>query len=88
MIPQDIVIAIANVVFALSLLPMLRAPIAPPLLSSIPTATCLWAIAISMATLDLRWSAFCIAVSASGWTVLAYKRIKATREARAVVARG
>ena len=74
----DIIIAICNLVFLPSLIPMILAPLSqkPPLLSSIPTAISLCVIFIVFLYISLIFSAVMSLLSAIAWFILAAQRIK------------
>lgn len=72
MIWQDVVIMLASIVFAVSLIPMvLRKHGMPPLTTSIPTVIGLLAITFCFATLGLTLSMMITFVTALAWSKLA-----------------
>lgn len=75
MIWQDAVIAIVQLGFCAALVPATMPGTGkPPLLTSVPTAAGLFAIAAAMTTLGLHWSAATAAVSGTLWLIIALQR--------------
>jgi hypothetical protein len=70
---QDIVLSAGNVFFCLTLVPMLRHPIRPPLLTCIPTALALLLGGFVFATLHLWLTALSQTVQGLQWLALALK---------------
>ena len=68
---QDWVIAGGNLVFGPALIPMILAPVPPPLVSSITTALVLWAFVTAFWTMQFKLSVALVAFGASMWTALA-----------------
>ncbi len=78
MTTPDIIIAICNLVFLPSLIPMILTPLSqkPPLLSSIPTAIALCVIFFTFLYLSLTFSAIMSLLNAVAWSILAIQKIK------------
>ena len=76
MIWQDWAIMVINFLFAAFLIPMMRRPGKPPLLSSVTTATGLFMMAVVMLTLNLWLAAGSSALSASAWTILVIQGVR------------
>jgi hypothetical protein len=70
---QDIVLSAGNVFFCLTLVPMLRHPIRPPLLTCIPTALALLFGGFVFANLHLWFTALSQTVQGLQWLALALK---------------
>lgn len=68
---QDKVIATANVIVNAALVPSLFLGPTPTLFTSVPTALCLFAIAVSLWTLHLRLSSATVWLCCALWTALA-----------------
>lgn len=73
---QDYVLTAIQVVFCITLIPMLRAKEKPPLSTSIMTGTVLLVNAFAVATLDLWLAAVTQAVVGLQWLFLAYQRTR------------
>jgi hypothetical protein len=80
---QDYIIAVGNLIFAISLLPsILSQTDKPHLKTSLPTALVLFVFVVTLSTLRLWFSAVATAIAASLWltlavqTILAKQRIK------------
>ena len=71
---QDIVLAAGNFFFCFTLIPMLRHPVRPPLLTCIPTGLALLAGGFVFATLHLWLTALTQTVTGLQWLALACKR--------------
>jgi hypothetical protein len=71
---QDVVLAAGNVFFCFTLIPMLRHPVRPPLLTCIPTGLALLAGGFVFATLHLWLTALTQTVTGLQWLALALKR--------------
>ena len=74
MIWQDLVIAIAQGVFALALIPTVLEKGKPPLATSLPISIGLIAITVAVASLELWWSAISTFANAALWAVIAFQR--------------
>ncbi len=70
---QDAVLSAGNVFFCLTLIPMLRHPGKPPVLTSLPTALALLAGGFVFATLHLWLTALTQTVQGLQWLALALK---------------
>ena len=70
---QDIVLSAGNIFFCLTLVPMLRHPIRPPLLTCIPTAVALLLGGFVFATVHLWLTALTQTVQGLQWLALAFK---------------
>jgi hypothetical protein len=71
---QDVVLAAGNLFFCFTLIPMLRHPGRPPLLTCIPTGLALVAGGCVFATLHLWFTALTQAVTGLQWLALAFKK--------------
>ncbi|HEY1748965.1 MAG TPA: hypothetical protein VGG11_19680 [Xanthobacteraceae bacterium] len=71
---QDIVLAAGNVFFCFTLIPMLRHPVRPPLLTCIPTGLALLIGGVVFATLHLWLTALTQIVTGLQWLALVLKR--------------
>jgi hypothetical protein len=76
---QDVVLSAGNIFFCFTLIPMLRHPGRPPLLTCIPTALALLAGGFVFATLHLWVTALTQAITGLQWLVLAFKEISLDR---------
>ena len=72
---QDVALSAGNIFFCFTLIPMLRHPSRPPLLTCIPTALALLAGGFVFATLHLWITALTQTVTALQWLALAFKKI-------------
>jgi len=72
---QDYVLVAMQVVFCLTLVPMLFTKEKPPLLSSIPTGVALLTIAATYITLELWLAAIGSGIVGIQWLVLTYQRL-------------
>jgi hypothetical protein len=72
---QDVVLAAGNIFFCFTLLPALRHPGRPPLLTCIPTGIALLAGAFVFATLHLWFTALTQTITGLQWLALACKKI-------------
>ena len=75
---QDVALSAGNIFFCLTLIPMLRHPSRPPLLTCIPTALALLAGAFVFATLHLWVAALTQTVTSLQWLALALKKSRQT----------
>jgi len=75
---QDAALAVGNVFFCFTLIPMLRNPSKPPLLTCIPTALALLAGGFVFATLHLWVTALTQTVAGLQWLALAFKKSRQT----------
>jgi len=71
---QDAALAVGNVFFCFTLIPMLRNPSKPPLLTCIPTALALLAGGFVFATLHLWVTALTQTITGLQWLALAFKK--------------
>lgn len=71
---QDVMLSAGNVFFCFTLIPMLRRPERPPLLTCIPTGLALLAGGFVFATLHLWLTALTQTISGLQWLALALKR--------------
>jgi uncharacterized membrane protein YjjP (DUF1212 family) len=71
---QDFVLAAGNAFFCFTLIPMLRHPIRPPLLTCIPTGLALLIGGVVFATLHLWLTALTQIVTGLQWLVLVLKK--------------
>ena len=76
---QDVALSAGNIFFCFTLIPMLRHPGRPPLLTCIPTALALLAGGFVFATLHLWVTALTQAITGLQWLVLAFKEISLER---------
>jgi len=76
MLWQDWVFSVGTWVFAIALVPAIRAKEKPPLKTSIPTAFFLYLFAVTYFTLSLRLSAFSSFLTATAWSVLALQKYR------------
>lgn len=72
---QDVMLSAGNIFFCFTLIPMLRDPGRPPLLTCIPTGLALLAGGCVFATLHLWLTAFTQTITGLQWLGLAFKRI-------------
>jgi hypothetical protein len=72
---QDIVLSAGNIFCCLTLVPMLRHPIRPPLLTCIPTAVALLLGGFVFATVHLWLTALTQTVQGLQWLALALKKL-------------
>lgn len=70
---QDAVLSAGNVFFCFTLIPMLRHPGRPPLLTCIPTGLALLAGGCVLATLHLWLTALTQTVAGLQWLTMAFK---------------
>jgi hypothetical protein len=75
---QDAALSAGNIFFCFTLIPMLRNPDRPPLLTCIPTALALLAGGFVFATLHLWVTALTQAITGFQWLALAFKRPRQT----------
>jgi hypothetical protein len=71
---QDMMLSAGNIFFCFTLIPMLREPQRPPLLTCIPTALALLAGGFVFATLHLWLTALTQTVTGLQWLALVFKR--------------
>ena len=71
---QDLVLAAGNVFFCFTLIPMLRHPVRPPLLTCIPTGLALVIGGVVFATLHLWLTALTQIVTGLQWLPLVFKK--------------
>jgi hypothetical protein len=71
---QDAVLSAGNIFFSLTLIPMLRQPGKPPLLTCIPNAVASLAGAFVFGTLHLWVTAGSLAITGVQWFILAFKK--------------
>jgi hypothetical protein len=71
---QDVMLSAGNIFFCFTLLPMLRDPGRPPLLTCIPTALALLAGGFVFATLHLWLTALTQTITGLQWLALAFKK--------------
>jgi hypothetical protein len=71
---QDLVLAAGNVFFCFTLIPMLRHPVRPPLLTCIPTGLALLIGGFVFATLHLWLTALTQIVTGLQWLALVFKK--------------
>jgi len=70
MIWQDLVIVVANVAFAIALIPMIVKTDKPPIGSSLTMAIGLWGIAVALVSSELLFGGIAVGVTAMEWTIL------------------
>jgi len=70
---QDVVLSAGNLFFCFTLIPMLRHPDKPPVLTSMPTALALLAGGFVFATLHLWLTALTQTIQGLQWIALAFK---------------
>ncbi len=73
MIWQDVVLSVGGFVLALGLLPLLRAPVPPPIKSSLTMAGVLTAYIVAVGTLGLYLSAASLGLQTVAWYALAWR---------------
>jgi hypothetical protein len=78
---QDVVLSAGNIFFCFTLLPMLRHPTRPPLLTCIPTGLALLAGGFVFATLHLWLTALTQTITGLQWLALACKKSHQTAPA-------
>jgi hypothetical protein len=71
---QDVVLAAGNVFFCFTLIPMLRHPVRPPLLTCIPTGLALLIGGFVFASLHLWLTALTQTVTGLQWLALMFKK--------------
>jgi hypothetical protein len=71
---QDVMLSAGNVFFCFTLIPMLRQPERPPLLTCIPTGLALLAGGLVFATLHLWLTALTQMITGLQWLALVFKR--------------
>ena len=71
---QDIMLSAGNVFFCFTLIPMLRQPERPPLLTCIPTGLALLAGGFVFATLHLWLTALTQTITGLQWLALVFKK--------------
>jgi hypothetical protein len=71
---QDVVLSAGNIFFCLTLIPMLRQPARPPLLTCIPTGLALVIGGLVFATLHLWLTALTQTITGLQWLALALKK--------------
>src|SRR4029079_6891991 len=71
---QDAVVSAGNIFFSLTLIPMLRQPGKPPLLTCIPNAVASLAGAFVFGTLHLWVTAGSLVITGVQWFILAFKK--------------
>jgi uncharacterized membrane protein YdjX (TVP38/TMEM64 family) len=81
---QDVVLSAGNIFFCLTLIPMLRHPGRPPLLTSIPTGLALLVGGCVFATLHLWLTALTQTIAGLQWLALASKKSPKTISLRRV----
>jgi hypothetical protein len=78
---QDVVLSAGNIFFCFTLIPMLRYPGRPPLLTCIPTGLALLAGGFVFATLHLWLTALTQTITGLQWLALALKKSRQTAPA-------
>jgi len=73
---QDIVLAIGNMIFFISLLPTVFAYEKPSVWTSIPTSVVLFAFAYAFFTLSLWYGAVTALAAATAWLILAIQKMR------------
>jgi hypothetical protein len=71
---QDVMLSAGNIVFCVTLIPMLRQPERPPLLTCIPTGLALLAGGFVFASLHLWLTALTQTITGLQWLALVFKR--------------
>ena len=71
---QDVTLSAGNIFFCVTLIPMLRQPERPPLLTCIPTGLALLAGGFVFASLHLWLTAFTQTITGLQWLALVFKR--------------
>ena len=71
---QDVMLSAGNIFFCLTLIPMLRQPERPPLLTCIPTGLALVGGGFVFATLHLWLTALSQTITGLQWLALAFKK--------------
>src|ERR1700727_40851 len=71
---QDVTLSAGNIFFCITLIPMLRQPERPPLLTCIPTGLALVAGGFVFATLHLWLTALTQTITGLQWLALVFKR--------------
>src|SRR5277367_4051611 len=70
---QDVMLSAGNIFFCFTLIPMLRQPERPPLLTCMPTALALLAGGVVFATLHLWLTALTQMITGLQWLALVFK---------------
>ena len=73
---QDVVLSVGQLVFAVALVPAIRAKEKPPLITSVMSGLVLATFAVAFATLGLWFSAATVAVVSVLWLVVAYQTLR------------
>jgi hypothetical protein len=76
---QDIALSMGNIFFCITLVPMLRHPDRPPLLTCVPTALGLLAGGFVFATLHLWVTALTQVITGIQWLAMAFKKNPSNR---------
>src|ERR1700742_2801279 len=71
---QDLMLSAGNVFFCFTLIPMLRHPVRPPLLTCIPTGLALLIGGVVFATLHLWLTALTQIITGLQWLALIFKK--------------
>jgi uncharacterized membrane protein YdjX (TVP38/TMEM64 family) len=71
---QDVVLAAGNVFFCFTLIPMLRHPVRPPLLTCVPTGLALLIGGVVFGTLHLWLTALTQIITGLQWLALIFKK--------------
>jgi hypothetical protein len=79
---QDVTLSAGNIFFCITLIPMLRQPERPPLLTCIPTGLALIAGGFVLATLHLWLTALTQTIAGLQWLALGFKASPAARRAQ------
>jgi hypothetical protein len=79
---QDAALSAGNIFFCFTLIPMLRHPSRPPLLTCIPTALALLAGGFVLATMHLWVTALTQTITGLQWLALAFKKSRQTAAAQ------
>lgn len=71
---QDVMLSVGNIFFCFTLIPLLRQPERPPLLTCIPAGLALLAGGFVFATLHLWFTALTQTITGLQWLALVFKR--------------
>ena len=73
---QDVVLSVGQLIFAVAMIPAIRAKEKPPLITSSMFGLVLATFAVAFSTLSLWFSAVTVAVVSGLWLVIAYQTLQ------------
>ena len=79
---QDIVLTIGQVLFIIALIPSLRSPDKPAIMTSVMTATILFVFSVVDLTLSLTFTSVVVFITGILWAILALQQWKRHRRGR------